>query len=406
MKLKALALFVAVASGVISTQSSAVYNLYKKDGLSLDINGEVNVHFKNDREQFTYQYDQPGWTSITSDPRQLVTGTYEERTDRRTRLGQDDGASWMDIRGSQKLPQDWRVTGTIGFGYADSDTGLYLNSANLAFDKLNVGSISLGRQYLHTGYVTRTGTFTTLDTFSGASIRTDYTAIPNLHLSAYYSTPSSSDVRRNSNSDVEGWGASASYRYPLADNQSIRVAAGYSDSRANPQLVNNNNVPQRNGNQVPVDSKGYAGSVEYRHGNFLAAVDAGRGEDDLSGNVIDSAKTDFVGVKLGYQFTPRFSMTAGYGQQETKRKNQQGVTVVSGSVGATGIWQNVAAAYEPFLFPKTEETRAYIRGDYYLRDNVRLYGRIDSVELQHELDGKDFANLENTAYRAGVSFTF
>lgn len=46
MKLKALALFVAVASGVISTQSSAVYNLYKKDGLSLDVNGEVNVHFK------------------------------------------------------------------------------------------------------------------------------------------------------------------------------------------------------------------------------------------------------------------------------------------------------------------------------------------------------------------------
>ncbi|OOS24075.1 hypothetical protein B0681_08980 [Moraxella porci DSM 25326] len=406
MKLKALALFVAVASGVISTQSSAVYNLYKKDGLSLDVNGEVNVHFKNDREQFTYQYDQPGWTSITSDPRQLVTGTYEERTDRRTRLGQDDGASWMDIRGSQKLPQDWRVTGTIGFGYADSGSGMYLNSANLAFDKLNVGSISLGRQYLHTGYVTRTGTFTTLDTFSGASIRTDYTAIPNLHLSAYYSTPSSSDVRRNSNDEVEGWGASASYRYPIADNHSVRFAAGYSDSRANPQLVNNNNVPQRNGNQVPVDSKGYAGSVEYRHGNFLAAVDAGRGEDDLSGNVIDSAKTDFVGVKLGYQFTPRFSMTAGYGQQETKRKNQQGVTVVSGSVGATGIRQNVAAAYEPFLFPKTEETRAYIRGDYYLRDNVRLYGRIDSVELQHELDGKDFANLENTAYRAGVSFTF
>ncbi len=196
MKLKALAVFVAVASGVISTQSSAVYNLYKKDGLSLDVNGEVNVHFKNDREQYTYQYDEPGYASAAYDYQGMVQGAYDEVTDRRTRLGQDDGASWMDIRGSQKLPKDWRVTGTIGFGYADSGSGMYLNSANLAIDKLNVGSISLGRQYLHTGYVTRTGTFTTLDTFSGASIRTDYTAIPNLHLSAYYSTPSSSDVRK------------------------------------------------------------------------------------------------------------------------------------------------------------------------------------------------------------------
>lgn len=402
MKLKVLTVFVAVASGVISTQSSAVYNLYKKDGLSLDVNGEVNVHFKNDREQYTYQYDEPGYASAAYDYQEMVQGAYDEVTDRRTRLGQDDGASWMDIRGSQKLPKDWRVTGTIGFGYADSGSGMYLNSANLAIDKLNVGSISLGRQYLHTGYVTRTGTFTTLNTFSGASIRTDYTAIPNLHLSAYYSTPSSSDVRRNSNDEVEGWGASASYRYPIADNHSVRFAAGYSDSRANP------NLDTRVGNEVAVDTKGYAGSIEYRNGNFLAAVDAGHKKENLEGDVIDSAKSDFVGVKLGYQFTPRFSMTAGYGQKDVKRNNTDGVLVVANNYDDATLnnKMNVVYAYESFLFPKTEETRAYLRGDYYLRDNVRLYGRVDNVESQYKLNNKDFAKLENTAYRAGVSFTF
>lgn len=402
MKLKVLTVFVAVASGVISTQSSAVYNLYKKDGLSLDVNGEVNVHFKNDREQYTYQYDEPGYASAAYDYQEMVQGAYDEVTDRRTRLGQDDGASWMDIRGSQKLPKDWRVTGTIGFGYADSGSGMYLNSANLAIDKLNVGSISLGRQYLHTGYVTRTGTFTTLNTFSGASIRTDYTAIPNLHLSAYYSTPSSSDVRKNSNDEVEGWGASASYRYPIADNHSVRFAAGYSDSRANPDTSAKNS----NGNASAVDSQGYAGSVEYRYHNFLAAVDAGHKKEDLNGNVIDSAKTDFVGVKLGYQFTPRFSMTAGYGQKDIKRTNQEGVIVAANDSGANTDRSNVAYAYESFLFPKAEETRAYIRGDYYLRDNVRLYGRVDNVENQYKLNNKNFAKLEDTAYRAGMSFTF
>ncbi|OOR82870.1 hypothetical protein [Moraxella canis] len=405
MKLRVLTSTMIMVLGASTLQSHAVYNLYKKDGLSLDVNGEINVHFKNDRKQYTYQYDQPGtigapqydyslgqWVSP-----QILVGAYEERTDRRTRLGHDDGASWLDIRGSQKLPQDWRVTGTVGFGYADSGTGMYLNSANLAFDKLNTGSISLGRQYLHSGYVTRTGTFTTLETFAAASIRADYTAIPNLHLSAYYNTPSSPDVRNNSSREVEGFGASLSYRLPMSQEQNLRFAAGYSDSRANP------NLSTRSGNQVAIDSKGYAGSVEYRHAQVLAALDLGGKKEDLNGTVTDSAKTDFFGVKVGYQFTPRFSLTAGHGKKDITRDNKQGVQVVA---NAARDATNVAYAYESFLFPKTEEKRSYVRADYYLRENVRLYGRVDNIELQHQLDGKDYAKLEDTAYRAGVSFTF
>ena len=54
----------------------------------------------------------------------------------------------------------------------------------------------MGRQYLHTGYVTRTNTYTPLETFGENSIRLDYTAIKGLHASGYYSLPASSDVRK------------------------------------------------------------------------------------------------------------------------------------------------------------------------------------------------------------------
>ncbi len=402
MQIKMLSIAIAtVTLTMTSLQTHAVYNLYKGDGLSLDVSGEINLNARNLDQQATLQYSDDTGGTIYSDSLEWTAFTqnaYEQNTDRRTRLGQDDGASWIEFRATQKLNNDWRATGTIGFGYYDSQTGAYLSNANLAFDKLNVGSVSVGRQYLHTGYVARTGTYTTLETFGGASVRLDYTQVPGLHLSGYYNTPSSNDVRTKNVEEVEGWGLSASYRYPIADKHNVRLAAGYSDSRANPP------DSDRVSNQVAVDSKGYAGSVEYRYNNFLAAIDGGKKEEDLNGTVTDSAKRNFYGLKLGYQVTPKFTMTAGYGQQTTKRINQDGVSVV-GSALLKGS-DNVVTVYESFLFDKVEQEKMYLRGDYYLRDNVRIYGRIDQEEIQTKLNGQNYAKIDNNGYRLGLSLTF
>lgn len=407
MKLKNLTLaIIAIATSVASMQANAVYNLYKSNGLSLDIGGEINVAAKNLRQQAEVQYNDGTSNQVYIDATtwaQLAQGGYKDVADRRTRLGQDDGASWLEFRGTQKLNNDWRATGTIGFGYYDRQTGAYLSNANLAIDKLNVGSLSVGRQYLHTGYVARTGTYTTLETFGGASVRLDYTQVPGLHLSGYYNTPSSSDVRTKSTAEVEGWGASASYRHPFGNQHSIRLAAGYSDSRANPA---NKGVSS---NQVPVSSQGYAGSLEYRIDGFLVAADGGKKKEDLNGSVTDSANSDFWGVKVGYQFTPKFSMTAGYGQKDTERTNVANAVVtpyyISG-VTTGGTYENMATVYSSFLFDQVKEQKAYVRGDYYLRDNVRVYGRVDKEEIQTKLNGHNFAKLDNTGYRLGLSLTF
>ena len=401
MKVKVLSAMIAVFSVSAMMPVHAVYNIYKRDGLSLDINGEANVYFSNQREQFTAQENV--WAGSAATWHTLTKGAYQERTDRRTRLGQDSGASWLDFRGSQLMSNDWRVTGTVGFGYFDSGTGIYLNNANLAFDKKNVGSISLGRQYLHTGYVARTGTYTPLETFGESSVRLDYTGIKGLHASVFYGLPATSDVRSPNNfAKVESHGASLSYSQSLANNQNLRLAAGYTDSRWN--IAKN----IRYSNMYPVDNKGLAASVEYRYNDFLVAADYGKQTASLDGTVTSKAKSDYAGVKLGYEFTPRFSMTAGYGTKKTKRTNNSGTQpILNYSTDCIDVaCTNLIDAYEPFLFDKVNEERGYVRADYYLRENVRLYGRIDKSESQMKQAGENVAKLENTEYRAGLSFSF
>lgn len=407
MKINVLTFSITAVIAALSTQSHAVYNLYKGDGLSLDVSGEINLHARNLEQDIHVQYTDNSGLNVYADSvawAELAQNAHKENTDRRTRLGQDDGATWIEFRGTQLMNNDWRVTGTVGFGYYDSQTGAYLSNANLAIDKRNIGSLSVGRQYLHTGYVARTGTYTTLETYAGASARVDYTAIPNLHLSGYYNTPSNNDVHNKNTAEVEGWGLSASYRYPIQDNHSVRFAAGYSDTRANVD-----ETLLRASNQVAVDSQAYMGSIEYRYHNFLAALDFGKKKEDLDGTVTDSADSDFYGIKLGYQFTPKFTMTAGFGQKDTDRTNKDGVSAIGTYTPSNCIdadCTNVVAALESFLFDKVEEQKIYLRGDYYLRDNVRIYGRIDQEEIQSKLNGQNFAKIDNTGYRIGLAFNF
>ena len=377
----------ALAFGIItllaSTQSQAIYNLYEKDGLSLDINGEVNLYLESNKS------DAQGQAGALS-------AIYEDLSDERIRLFPERGASWIDFRGSQDLGNDWRVTGTVGMGYSEGNSGGYLNSANISLDKLNVGAVTIGRQYLHTGYVTRTGTLTPLDVFGEQALRLDYYGVPNLHTSAYYLFPSSTDVRNDSSAKTEGFGVSASYNIPLAGNQNIRLAGGYTNSKAN----------RRNSVRNPTEKEGLAGSIEYRAGKFLAAADLGHMDARISSNRVSKSEADYWGAKLGYEISPKFNLVAGYGEREAKATRQAGVTTADMISALTrdatrtgGLSTDLQAT---FAYDEMTEKRA----DYYLRDNVRVYGQIQKDEIVGKVDGADYAKYEDTAYRLGVSLTF
>lgn len=383
MKLHTLTL--GVTTLLASTYSHAIYNLYEKDGLSFDISGEVNLYLESNKA------DAQGQAGALS-------AIYEDLSDERIRLFPERGASWIDFRGSQELGNDWRVTGTVGMGYSSGSSGTYLNSANISFDKLNVGAISLGRQYLHTGYVTRTGTLTPLDVFGEQTLRLDYYGTPNLHTSAYYLFPSSTDVRQESSAKTEGFGFSASYNIPLAGEQNIRLAGGYTNSKANESSV-----------RVPVEKEGMAGSVEYRAGKFLVAGDIGLLKADMNSSRIAKSEADYWGAKVGYEISPKFNLVAGYGERKADTTRQAGVSSadiisrLTRDANSRGLSNDLKTT---FLYDKMTEKRAYVRGDYYVRDNVRVYGQVQKDEIVGKVDGTDYAKYEDTAYRLGVSLTF
>ncbi|OOS07840.1 hypothetical protein SAMN02745664_1015 [Moraxella cuniculi DSM 21768] len=424
----------------LATSSQAVYNIYKKNGLSLDINGQVDIQATKKDQQHNVLFDADGYDwyrSGTTSRTSLVDTSYNlTNTDKKPRLNQTSGVSYVEFRASQELPYDWRVTGNVGLGYSDS-RDMYLNNSSISFDKKNQGAISIGRQYLHTNYVNRTGTDTPLDIFSSSALRLDYYGIKGLHTSAYYSFTGINDVREEDNSGLKsGFGASVSYRYPFADNQSVRVAAGYSQNKANPAYSNTtytglnssgrNTVFQNYGwventlNRYPEKTQGAAVSLEYQAGPFLIAADAGRKKESMSdqrvpldsntttyGTVLDNKKTDYVGAKFAYDINPVVQISTGYGVKKTKSTLKEGAKPLFATWPANRLEGfSYVDGDELYLFDKAKSKEIYAQIDYRIRPNVRLYTRYDREKTTYQVANTDYAETKDANVRAGVVFSF
>lgn len=420
---------IALMTGIMLTATStqAVYNLYKKDGLSLDIGGQIDMQATKQDKQFVLQspmsdayFDKTNnwlWSDITP------KGTKLAVTDKKPRLGQNHGVSYVDFRGSQELPNDWRVTGNVGFGYSNG-CDFYLSNSSLSFDKRHLGAISLGRQYLHTNYVNRTGTDTPLDIFSSSAVRLDYYGVKGLQTSAYYSFAGYHDVTKENNTEVDlGYGVSASYRLPIAHSQSLRVAAGYTHSAYNPvsNIVLEERIANKNTlNRYPQKVDGVAASLEYQAGKFLVAADIGRKKEDMSDSrntPLDERNTDYLGAKIAYDINPVLQVSAGYGTKKAKTNLKKGALALTNDADALReIYQggnpNDLAKYsyvgagERYLYDKADTKEAYVQMDYRIRPNVRVYGRYDSEETIYKVDGKDAGKLTDDNVRVGMVFTF
>lgn len=395
-----------------ATQSHAVYNLYKKDGLTLDINGQIDMQATKQDQSFeiTAPMYEAKWNNGRWAPALHEAGDKLATTDRKPRLGQNNGISYVDIRGSQKLPDDWRVTGNIGLNY-DTERQLYLSNSSLSFDKKGLGAVSMGRQYLHAGYVNRTDTDTPLDIFSTSSIRADYTGIDGLHASAYYSFTGNNDIRRQDNhKQKNGYGASASYRYDLGQDQYLRTAAGVSFAEYNP-VTSNVNFTGNTLNRFPRKTQGVAGSVEYRTGPFLVAADVGRKNETMSDSPLtplDKKVSDYVGAKVAYQINPVMQVSAGYGTKKTKSHLKAGAAPLYNTNKAilTKDAYSFVNYNERHLFDNIDTQEMYTQVDYLWRPNVRFYGRYDSEVTKNTLAGKKVSQLKDNNYRAGIVFAF
>lgn len=415
-RLTKLALVMGVA--LTGLNANAVYNIYKKAGLTLDVNGQVDVQVtKNDSTSTILKTSNDWYFNDDGDAvyRTYAAGTVLKDTDKKPRLNQNQGVSFVDFRGAQVMANDWRVTGNVGLGYSDSRS-LYLNNASLSFDKKNVGAITLGRQYLHTNYVNRTGTDTPLDIFGSSAVRLDYYKLKNLHASAYYSFTGSNDVRVSDDTALDsGYGASLSYRVPFGNSQSVRFGLGYTESKFNP-VTNSKDWVRNTLNQYPVQSRGMAASLEYQAGKLLLAADYGQKKETMSSDpkvAIGSKTTDYLGAKIAFDINPVWQVSAGYGVKKTSPTLKAGRPALSNDPLAlldTGLGRPALFSYvsplDKHLFDKAETKEMYVQADYRVRPNVRLYGRYDTETTTYKLAGSDLSQDKDNNARLGVVFSF
>lgn len=411
-RLTKLALMVGVIG--VSMSSQAVYNLYIKDGLSLDINGQIDMQATKKDAKHKILKDGDGLNLVSDGDLANVYRMPKEKdaTDKKTRLGQNHGVSYVEFRASQQLPNDWRATANIGLGYSDA-RNMYLSNSSLSMDKKGIGAISLGRQYLHTNYVNRTGTDTPLDIFSTSALRLDYYGQKGLHTSAYYSFSGVNDVRKDDNSGIKsGYGASLSYRLPVAADQSVRFGLGYSESKANPA---GQDATFRNGNdaswvhnplnQYAAKTQGVAGSIEYQAGKLLVAADIGRKTETYSKvkeAPIDTKTSNYLGAKIAYDINPVFQVSGGYGVKKASTDLKAGVAPLS----TTAEGYSYVDGDETYLFDKADTKESYVQLDYRVRPNVRLYTRYDVENTTFKVAEEDISKLSDKNVRAGLVFTF
>lgn len=400
-----------VGAIALSANSHAIYNLYKKDGLTLDINGQIDVQATKSDVTRTALQD-ADYYPAGGGYQPVTAGQVLSSTDKKPRLNQNQGVSFVEFRGAQVLPRDWRVTGNIGLGYSDANN-LYMSNSSLSVDKKGIGAATIGRQYLHTNYVNRSGTDTPLDIFGTSALRLDYYGIKGLHTSAYYSFTGSNDVRVNDNGLDSGYGASLSYRVPFANNQSLRFGAGYTHSKFN--VATDANWRNNLLNQNPEKVQGVAGSLEYQVGKFLVAADLGQKKETMSKSTntpIDTRTTDYLGAKVAFDINPVWQISAGYGVKKAENNLKAGAAPLSndavalnGAGGAAALVSYVSPV-DRHLYNKADTQEAYVQTDYRVRPNVRLYTRYDTEKTTYQLGGKDFSREKDNNIRAGLVFSF
>lgn len=412
-RLTKLALVLGVAT--LGFNANAVYNLYKKDGLTLDINGQVDVQATKQDRALTVLQDVRHYF-VSPEDNELyysrhLAGSQLNATDKKTRLNQNHGVSFIDIRAAQVLPKDWRLTGNVGVGYSDANS-MYLSNSSLSLDKKNIGAITLGRQYLHTNYVNRTGTDTPLDIFSSSALRLDYYAPKGFHASTYYSFTGMNDVRTTSNTELKsGYGASLSYRVPFEGNQSVRFGAGYTESKFNPVLTGTH-WTSNTLNQYPEQVRGMAGSLEYQAGRLLLAADFGQKKETMVNSTltpIDTKKTDYLGAKIAFDINPVWQISTGYGVKKASTTLKAGSVPLSAdalALNAVGGLRSYVGIRQQYLFDKADSKEMYFQTDYRIRPNVRLYGRYDTEKTTYKVGGKDLSQEKDNNIRAGIVFTF
>ncbi|MDO4441237.1 MAG: hypothetical protein Q4B81_03550 [Moraxella sp.] len=328
-------------------------------------------------------------------PEKVIARKNQSLRDERLRM---NGVNTADVGFSigQNINNKTTLYTTLATIYDRSSDFLYVGDIMLRHN--DYGSLNfIANGYLPTDSVATTSTFNPLDSQAGSAISAEYTYIPNVTLGGYYAFSDVSDPRSLDRAIKQGYGATATYRHSLGLRHNLSLRAGYTKSERDNDIESNS---------VARDKDAWLLGLRYDYDDWTLRLDGGQSKSDFRSNIIKDAKTNTMGVRVSYDFTPRLTGSVYYGQEKTKSQEVDGVTLNSQTLIRTALNRYQDPLDERQLFKSIKKDVYGVRLSYAYNSNLSFNARAEHDNSTYTLTDGDFAKEKGKSYSIGTTFSF
>ncbi|WP_373778615.1 porin [Glaesserella sp.] len=293
---------VALAVTAFATSASAL-TIYENEGSKVDFDGSIRLLLEQNSKKVG------------------------DTTTKRAHSNLHNDGSRFGVRMTHNLAEDFFAFGRLEFRFNGGDTqadqfgDLYAHRAYVGLGSKQYGELSFGRQVTigddiaQSGFDNAYGAWdTTLVTSGKSVVRYDYKGIEGLQVGVDYRF---AEERDSTNGEVldnalkSGYGAGVIYGFPVAEGQSMKLAAGYT----------RNNYKTTSSNSHHKDA--YAAGISYTIDALTLAADYA-GSFEKEGSYKDRWNGFRVGAK--YAVAPAIAVYGNYGRASGKETVSDVVT--------------------------------------------------------------------------------
>lgn len=432
MKLKTLALSLALGGSVmmIAPIASATWldNIQGSDGIrGFLIGGQLSPELSGYERKFNYVYGNPNLTQTPEGDTPHLKEFFESldkeaRIEKKSLNAQMAADNAVIMRVNRRLNDKDYIVGTLAI--APDDQRRLLDASpmwGVQYIREDLGNISFGRMGV-TINPQRTDTyspFTAVNRNSGISGATvTFDKYQNWEAKAFYSLPTTDNVRAPNAMTHRGYGASASYTQKISPNHHVTVEGGYSTFERSPNTQNAQLIPTvggRNIYQAPIKEHNYGGAITYRYVDWEVSLDAGRKEGKIpNAPIVDWVNINNLGLSVSYQATPRLELTGTYGWQKSNAHE-----VEQWALSVPQIFPKPSAnasnrlreylqrrIFEQYLFKQIESRQVRLKADYKFSDNFSGSAILMRENIDNYVPEGKFSERQNTEYGVGFTYLF
>ncbi len=404
---------IVLGMGLATSTQAAWLNNNLRNGLQFSISGTLSPSLTKNTNKFTYLYGDPSIYGTNGTMTNVFADQDRRDTDERARLsGLNSATAYFSAQ--QMLTRDISIFGTVGLWASPSQSSRRGYSYGATIIHQKYGQLGVNTNSLFsTSDIATTGTYNPLDT-TGSAVSLSYTAIPNLTLSAYHAFPETGDTRSENDAGLHsGYGLAASYTHSFAPRHNLTIGAGHTKGKRDVDFYGDGSTwTYGYGDRytdywgtvytAPKEKEATAIGLSYQLDDWTLSVDGGKSTEEFTGEFYNRAKTNNYGVRVDYEFTPRMTAYASYGERKSKKDGVDDNQISYQDFLSSGV----LGVNETLVFDEVRQKQYTLGAEYELYNNVNLTGRVTNTKTQNYVAEGAFSKRETYGYTAGVSFRF